>query len=84
MIYLLIRLLDVFQLVLFVYVILSWFPLRYGGFPQQIQETLRRIINPILEPIRRRVPPFGPFDSSFLILIIGIWLLRAFLFRLSL
>ncbi|HMS24662.1 MAG TPA: YggT family protein [Acidimicrobiia bacterium] len=73
------RLLFVFQVLLIVYALLSWFPLRPGGVPSQIYGVLDRLFNPILSFLRRYIPPIGRFDLSFLVLIMGIWLLQSLL-----
>lgn len=73
---LILRLLDLINIALIVYILLSWFPLNPNGIPMQIRTFIGSLIEPILEPIRRRVPPLGPFDSAFLIFFLGLWLLR--------
>lgn len=79
----LLRLLDLIYIVFIVYILLSWFPLNPNGIPMQIRSFIGSLIDPILEPIRKRVPPLGPFDSAFLILIIGFVILRMFVGSLA-
>ena len=63
-----------YVIVLVVYALVSWFPdLRRGRWVSY----LAAIVEPVLAPIRRIVPPIGGLDLAFLILI----LLLQFLIR---
>ena len=68
--------LDLYVLVLFARAITSFFPASPGGTFARIQEVLARLTEPVLAPIRRVVPPIGIFDTSFLVLIIGVQIVR--------
>jgi len=46
--------------------------------------ALDRIVNPMLDPIRRVIPPLGAFDLSPIVLIFLIDILRGILVRLLL
>jgi YggT family protein len=56
-------------------VILSYFMSPY----HPIRETIDRMVNPLLEPIRRVMPSTGMIDFSPLILLVLMQLLRRFL-----
>ncbi len=63
---------NIYTMLLFVYAITSWFPdLRRGRWIYY----LASIIEPVLIPIRRIVPPLGGLDLAFLILFFGLQLL---------
>ena len=53
--------------VLFLRAVLSWFPVRGGGFVAQVQRVLFDITEPVLAPVRRLIPPAGMFDLSFMV-----------------
>ena len=61
----LIKVVNIYSIVLFVYAILSWFPdlRRWQGY-------LAPLVEPILNPIRRIIPPLGGLDLAFLVLIL--------------
>ena len=61
-----------FEVVLFVRVILSWFPLQPGGTMARVNGFLVRITDPILEPVRRMLPRMGMFDLSPIIVFLGL------------
>ncbi len=64
----------IFQVIIFmviVQVVLSYFMDPY----HPVRQTLDRFVNPLLDPIRRRVPAMGGLDFSPLILIIGLQLI---------
>lgn len=61
----------IFQIMIFfiiVQVVLSYFMDPY----HPVRRTLDRFVNPMLEPIRRLLPPMGGLDFSPLVLIIGL------------
>jgi YggT family protein len=63
---------TIYTILLFVYAIVSWFPdLRRGRWVYY----LASIIDPVLIPIRRVVPPVGGLDLAFLILFFALQLL---------
>jgi YggT family protein len=58
---------NVYTLLLFVYAVLSWIPeLRRGRWVY----LLASVIEPVLTPIRRIIPPLGGLDLAFLVLIL--------------
>jgi YggT family protein len=60
---------NIYTMLLFVYAIVSWFPdLRRGRWVYY----LASIIEPVLIPIRRVVPPVGGLDLAFLILFFAL------------
>ena len=63
-------LLQLYVLALIARAVLSWFPVRPDSGLVPIIRALDSIINPLLMPLRRVIPPLGMFDMSFLVLII--------------
>ena len=63
---------NVYTLLLFMYAIISWIPdLRRGRWVYY----LASIIEPVLNPVRRIVPPVGGLDLAFLIVLLVLQLL---------
>ncbi len=60
--------------------ILSWFPVRPGTAMASIGNVLLQLTEPVLAPLRRIIPPMGMFDLSFLVLFLGIEILRGAVF----
>jgi YggT family protein len=50
--------------------IMSWFPVSPGSGLVPVMRALDTIIDPLLLPLRRIIPPAGMFDLSFLVLLI--------------
>lgn len=48
----------------------------------QIRSFLDRLVQPLLAPIRRIVPPIGGLDLSPLVLLLVIYILRSVIFSL--
>lgn len=72
----LIGLLDVYALIVFGAVIVSWMQLPHTN---PIVNLLDAMTEPLLGPIRSVLPDLGGLDFSPLVLLFGIWLLRSFL-----
>ena len=57
-------------------IVLSWFPRSHDGVGNQIFDVLRRITDPVLEPVRRVIPPVGGMlDLSPTIVLIVLWMI---------
>ena len=62
---LIVWLFEAYTVVLIIYALLSWFPdLR------RWQAYLAPVVEPVLNPIRRIIPPMGGLDLAFLVLIL--------------
>lgn len=73
---LLVRLLDIYTLVLLAGVILSWTGLSYD---HPLVRIIRMLTDPMLRPIRRVLPVVGGFDFAPMVLLVLIGFLRRFL-----
>ena len=71
-------LLTVFIVILVVRAVLSWFPIRPGTGLAQLNGILFDLTEWALRPMRQLIPPVGMFDISFMVLLFGLFLLRAF------
>ena len=69
-------LLTVFIIVLFLRVVLSWFPAPQGG-AATFYRILLDLTEPILAPLRRMIPPVGMLDLSVTVLLIFLFVVRA-------
>jgi YggT family protein len=67
-----------FSLLLIAYVVLSYFMDPY----HPVRNTVNRLVNPILNPIRRLLPQTGMMDFSPLVAIILVQILEYILTRL--
>jgi YggT family protein len=74
---LLCNLITAFIVVLFARAVLSWFPLQSGTFLAQVSDLLRVLTDWAVVPLRRVIPPAGMFDLSFMVLVFGLFILRA-------
>lgn len=73
----LIKLLNIYMLILFVRVLLSW----VNPNPHNpIVQILYRLTEPVLAPIRRVLPPMGGFDLAPLVVFAAIFFLKRFLY----
>jgi len=77
-------LLNLYLILLFARIILSWFPVSPGGAMAQIFSFLYTVTEPVLGPVRRAIPPIGMggmgFDLSPIIVIFGVQILERVVF----
>jgi YggT family protein len=68
-------LLQLYLLVVFVRILMSWFPIAPGGGAERVYGVLYGLTEPILGPLRRTIPPvrlgMSALDLSPLIVLIG-------------
>ncbi|WP_058270500.1 YggT family protein [Olsenella massiliensis] len=64
MLHLLARLLDAYQMLIFVWAIMSWLPARPGGATEAFRSGLSAIVEPYVGLFRRVVPVVGGIDVS--------------------
>jgi YggT family protein len=73
-------LIGVYMVVVLVRIVLSWFPISYGSPMVPVSRALAAVTDPILDPMRRAIPPVRlgamAMDLSPLILILGLSILR--------
>lgn len=61
-------------------IVFSWFPQRPGSPMYSVWLFLRRITDPVLEPLRRAIPPVGGvIDLSPMIVLLVLSLVRGLL-----
>jgi YggT family protein len=65
---------TVYTLVIFVYILSSWFRLPYSPWLNRIQRFLHDVCEPYLRLFRRILPSFGPLDLSPFIAVIVLWI----------
>ncbi|HEX5586393.1 MAG TPA: YggT family protein [Acidimicrobiia bacterium] len=72
----LVWILTVYLVILAGRAVLSWFPVRSGTFLAGLNSLLFDLTEPVLRPVRRVIPPAGMLDTSFLVVFVGIMILR--------
>tara|TARA_B000000460_G_C21255976_1_gene281194 strand:- start:62 stop:289 length:228 start_codon:yes stop_codon:yes gene_type:complete len=73
---LLLPIIDLYSLVVFVAVVLSWLQLPASNPIARIVDTLTE---PALKPIRRALPPVSGIDFSPFVLLLGLQILKGLL-----
>jgi YggT family protein len=73
----LLTLFDLFYYVIFILLLARVFMPLLGVSPYHpAYDFVFRVTEPMLAPIRRRLPQSGPLDFSPMVLLLGLWLLR--------
>jgi YggT family protein len=68
---------TIFLIILFARAVLSWFPVEPGTFLAQLNDALRLLTDWAVMPLRSIIPPAGMIDISFLVLTLGLLILRS-------
>src|SRR5438034_9135768 len=66
---------EVYLLLIFVYVLTSWVRLPYNVWVRRISDFLRDVCEPYLRLFRRILPPLGPLDLSPVVAIFALFIL---------
>ncbi|HEY8216227.1 MAG TPA: YggT family protein [Acidimicrobiia bacterium] len=69
-------LITVFIVLLFARAVLSWFPVEPDSGVARVQAFLITLTDWALRPLRAIIPPAGMFDLSFLVLVLGLFILQ--------
>ncbi len=75
--FLICKALEIFTLLVYARVILSWFPANPNGAFGQISRVVYQITDPVLLPVRRALPLVGPLDLSPIVVVIGLQILMS-------
>ena len=73
---LVLALIQVYTLILLVRIIMSWINVDRG---HPLVQVLHQVTEPVLEPVRRALPPLGMIDLSPIIVFVVLRLLQGFL-----
>ena len=81
------RIIDIYVWVIILSAVLSWLVAfdiinMRNRFVYLVGDALNRITEPVYRPIRRFLPDMGGLDLSPLIVILGLWFLRNFMWEL--
>ena len=84
LLYLIIQIINLFQFVLIIYIILTWlvnFNIINTGnrFVYSILDALYRLCEPSLNFVRRYLPTFGAIDLSPIIVYLALWFAKSLL-----
>jgi YggT family protein len=71
---------ELIFLAIIIRAVLSWLP--GVSALQPVARFFNRITDPLIEPIRRRLPPLGGFDVSPIVAVLLIWLVESILLAL--
>ena len=63
-------LVDLFVILVFVRVVLSWFPVDPRGPVGQVSRLVSTVTDPVMEPVRRVLPSVGPIDISPIVVVL--------------
>ena len=74
---LLCALLNVYYIVLFARVILSWFPMQPGTAMASIASVVYQLTEPVMGPVRRIIPTVGMIDISPIVVFFGLRILQS-------
>lgn len=68
--------------VMVVYILMSWIPMKAGGFVYDVYRGLGDLVEPYLGVFRRLIPPIGIVDVSPLVAFFVLQVLNSVIYRL--
>jgi len=68
------RVISIYTIIMIVYAVISWIPDIRGRWTDYVA----MLVEPVLAPVRRVIPPIGGFDIAFLVVIIVLQILSRF------
>ena len=67
-------LVQVYVIIIVLRIVMSWFPPASGGM-RGFHDLLMRLTEPVLGPVRRRLPPLGGLDLSPIVVLLFLQLI---------
>ena len=67
------------MVLMFVYIVLSWFPKPYGSMIGKVYDALGLVVEPVLSPVRKLLRPMMgsiPLDFSPMVILFGLIILQ--------
>ena len=71
------QLIMVYVVIMLIYAVVSWIPSIRGRWTDYVA----MLVEPVLSPVRRVIPPLGGLDLSFLVVIILLQVIDSFIVR---
>ena len=78
------RLFDIYGWLIVIWCVLSWFPMRPGGFVDDLRGALGMLVEPYLNLFRRFIPPLGGVDFSPIVAILVLTAIERLVFTILL
>jgi YggT family protein len=72
--------LQIYSLIMIAYAVVSWIPSIRGRW----SDYLAMLVEPVLTPVRRLIPPAGGFDLAFIIVLLIIQVVNGTIVRQNL
>lgn len=69
------RVISIYTLIMIVYAVISWIPSLRGRWTDYVA----MLVEPVLAPVRRIIPPLGGFDLSFIVVLLLLQFLSRFI-----
>ena len=70
------RIFDFYSLLVFVWCILSWFPIPREGLLADVVSAIDALVRPFVDVFRRLLPPFGGLDFSPILALVALRLIE--------
>lgn len=78
------RLFNIYEALIVVWCLMSWIPMRGGGFLDDVRGAIGILVEPYLNLFRRLIPPFGGIDFSPVVAILALGIIERLVFSLIL
>ena len=69
----------IYLVIMMVWAVLSWFPIEPGSPVSKLRYALGVLVQPVVTPLRKVIPPLGMFDVSFMVAFLAVLIVTEFL-----
>ena len=74
------RLFNIYEVLIVVWCLMSWIPMRGGGLLDDIRSAIGILVEPYLGLFRRFIPPLGGVDFSPVVAILALGIIERLVF----
>ena len=69
----------IYLVIMMVWAVLSWFPIEPGSTLSRLRHAFGALIQPVVAPLRKVIPPLGMFDISFMVAFLAVLIITEFI-----
>jgi YggT family protein len=68
----------IYLVIMMIWAVLSWFPMEPGSLTAKTRRSLGVVVQPVVAPFRKVIPPVGMFDVSFMVAFFALLIITEF------
>jgi YggT family protein len=69
----------IYLVIMMVWAVMSWFPIAPGSTASRLRHWMGAVVQPVVNPLRKVIPPLGMFDISYMIAFFAVLIVTEFI-----